>query len=133
MVAEVQTPSDTTFRIYDWEDRYDRPNRAMHAAEAIEAIRPELTSDFVAPSGKEGSRTLPAGDAYWIREHRSAGGEVPIDSVPDVRVLMVVSGAARIGGCETSRGTTVVLPAAVVADTVVTADPGAVILEIGLI
>jgi mannose-6-phosphate isomerase len=132
MVAEVQTPSDTTFRIYDWEDRYDRPNRAMHAAEAIEAIRPELTSDFVSRPDTVGSRTLPTGDAYWIREHRATGAEVPIDPERDVRVLMVISGTALIGHHEASAGSTVVLPAAVVPDTPVVAGADTVILEIGL-
>jgi mannose-6-phosphate isomerase len=132
MVAEVQTPSDTTFRISDWEDRYGRPNRAMHAAAALEAIRPKLTSDFMARLDEPGSRTLPAGDVYWIREHRSDGGVLPIDPEPDVRVLMVVSGTALVGGREVLRGTTVVLPAAVVPGTSVSADAGTVVLEIGL-
>lgn len=34
LVAEVQTPSDTTFRIYDW----GRPNRKLHIEEALECI-----------------------------------------------------------------------------------------------
>lgn len=133
MVAEVQTPSDTTFRIYDWEDRYDRPIRAIHAAEALETIRPELTSEFRERPAGAGSRVLPTGGSYWIREHRSGGGDLSIGPEPDVRVLMVVSGAARIGGHEARLGTTVVLPAAVASATPVAADVGAVILEIGLV
>ena len=132
MVAEVQTPSDTTFRIYDWEDRYDRPNRTMHAAAALDAIRPELTSDFVAGADEPGSRTLPAGDAYWIREHRSEGGALPIDPEPDIRVIMVVAGSALVDGREAYQGTTLVLPAAVVPGTSIAAGAGAVVLEIGL-
>lgn len=34
MVAEVQTPSDTTFRVYDW----GRKERALHVAQALECI-----------------------------------------------------------------------------------------------
>lgn len=132
MVAEIQTPSDTTFRIYDWEDRYDRPHRTMHAAAALEAIRPQLSSRFVPRPGEPGSRALPTGDAYWICEHRSEGGAVPIDSAPEVRVLMVIAGTAQIGGDAVPHGSTVVLPAAIVPRTPVLASPDGVILEIGL-
>ncbi len=38
LVAEVQTPSDTTFRVYDWTREYGRARRAMHKAEAMECI-----------------------------------------------------------------------------------------------
>lgn len=38
VVAEVQTPSDTTFRLYDWLAEYDRPRRALHIEEALEAM-----------------------------------------------------------------------------------------------
>ncbi len=40
VVAEVQTPSDTTFRVYDW-DRVDASTgigRALHISEALECI-----------------------------------------------------------------------------------------------
>ncbi|MFO0872644.1 MAG: type I phosphomannose isomerase catalytic subunit [Phycisphaerales bacterium] len=37
LVAEVQTPSDTTFRVYDW-DRTGPRQRALHIEESIECI-----------------------------------------------------------------------------------------------
>ena len=37
LVAEVQTPSDTTFRIWDW-DRHD-PDRPLHLNQAMECTR----------------------------------------------------------------------------------------------
>jgi mannose-6-phosphate isomerase len=132
MVAEIQTPSDTTFRIYDWEDRYDRPNRPMHSAAALEAMRPELSSAVLARPVGPGSRELPAGDAYWICEHRTAGGVLSINPRADLRVLMVVSGSALIGGLDASPGTTVILPAAIVPTTAMEAEAGSVVLEIGL-
>ena len=132
LVAEVQTPSDTTFRIYDWEDRYDRPNRAMHGAEALEAVRPSLTTDLQSRPDGPGTRDLHSGDAYWIREHRSRGGPVEIDRRPEVRVIMVVAGSVEM---ETQRyvpGDTVIVPAASIAATGAAATPGAIVLEIGL-
>ncbi len=35
LVAEVQTPSDTTFRLYDWTGEYDRPERELHVEQAL--------------------------------------------------------------------------------------------------
>jgi mannose-6-phosphate isomerase len=42
LVAEVQTPSDTTFRLYDWTKEYGRPERGLHLGEALAAC--DLTS-----------------------------------------------------------------------------------------
>ncbi len=39
LVAEVQTPSDTTFRIYDWAGEHGRKGRELHVQEAIGCIR----------------------------------------------------------------------------------------------
>jgi len=46
LLAEVQTPSDTTYRVFDWNrvDEHGRP-RALHIAEAIESIHFDITSD----------------------------------------------------------------------------------------
>jgi len=132
LVAEVQTPSDTTFRIYDWEDRYDRPPRTMHGAAALEAIRPELGSEPSHRPDGPGSRDLTTGSDYWIREHRCSGGSVELDRRPEVRVLMVVSGALTIAGEVAGAGTTVVVPASLVGEVAVVAAEPTVVLEIGL-
>ena len=36
LVAEVQTPSDTTFRVYDWAKEYGRDGRELHIDQALE-------------------------------------------------------------------------------------------------
>lgn len=36
LVAEIQTPSDTTFRVYDWAKEYGREGRELHIAQAVE-------------------------------------------------------------------------------------------------
>ena len=129
LVAEVQTPSDTTFRIYDWEDRYGRPHRQMHVTEALEAIRPGLRSEHKAAGSEPGSRTLVASPAYWIREHR---GAVEIDNAPETRVLLVAAGAIAVDGQELRRGRTVIVPACVAESTTVSGAPDSIVLEIGL-
>ncbi|HCT44192.1 MAG: hypothetical protein CMJ35_11485 [Phycisphaerae bacterium] len=36
LVAEIQTPSDTTFRVYDWAKEYARQGRELHVDQAVE-------------------------------------------------------------------------------------------------
>ncbi|MDX9910410.1 MAG: class I mannose-6-phosphate isomerase [Phycisphaerales bacterium] len=38
LVAEVQTPSDTTFRVYDWAKEYGRAGRELHVEQAMACI-----------------------------------------------------------------------------------------------
>ncbi|MEM7755057.1 MAG: class I mannose-6-phosphate isomerase [Planctomycetota bacterium] len=38
LVLEVQTPSDTTFRVYDWAAEYGRSGRELHVDEAIACV-----------------------------------------------------------------------------------------------
>jgi len=132
LVAEVQTPSDTTFRIDDWDDLYNRPPRQMHTAEALEALRPRLTSIASSPAADPGIRDLPCGELYWMREHVVSTGAVTMWPQPELRVVMVVRGEIRLDGLPCPPGTTVVAPAAIAADLVVSAAGPAVLLEIGL-
>jgi len=46
LIAEVQTPSDTTYRVFDW-NRVDDTgkSRPLHIAEALESIHFEVTPD----------------------------------------------------------------------------------------
>ncbi|MFG0260002.1 MAG: type I phosphomannose isomerase catalytic subunit, partial [Phycisphaerales bacterium JB041] len=38
LVAEVQTPSDTTFRVYDWAAEFGRAGRELHVEQALACI-----------------------------------------------------------------------------------------------
>ena len=46
LIAEVQTPSDTTYRVFDWNrvDEHGKP-RPLHIEEALESIRFDITPD----------------------------------------------------------------------------------------
>lgn len=132
MVAEVQTPSDTTFRIYDWAVEYDRAPRDLHPAEALASIRLRPAEAYsLAPGGGDGVRELASNDHYWIREHRSAGGAIDLSGLPGPKVIMVVDGRGALGDLELGLGSTAIVPAA-------TADPrlatavGSTLLEIGI-
>jgi len=46
LIAEIQTPSDTTYRVFDWNrvDETGKP-RQLHVAEALESIHFDITPD----------------------------------------------------------------------------------------
>jgi mannose-6-phosphate isomerase len=132
MVVEVQTPSDSTFRLYDWSQEYGRGSRPLHLGEARESLilgHPDAMS--LAPSTQPGVRDLDSNPHYWIREHRSRG-ELGLARAPEVRVLVVVAGKPIIDGRSHIAGATVMVPAEAVSRTSVSAAEDVVVLEVGL-
>ena len=132
MVAEVQTPSDTTFRLYDWAEKYGRAPRPMHFTQGAASIvfHPEAAQNL-APWHGSGVRQLTANQHYWIREHRDGRGEVSISGEPGPRVLMVLSGLIGVGELNLGRGATAIVPASATTE-LVGVDEKTVFLEIGL-
>lgn len=132
MVAEVQTPSDTTFRIYDWAEEYGRAPRQLHIAEAAESfvINP-ATAFSSSPRPEDDTRALVTNPHYWIVEHRSHGGTIRLSSAPGPRVVMVIAGWATVDALELGAGDTAVVPAAAL-PVMLEAFDRTVILEIGL-
>ena len=94
LVAEVQTPSDTTFRLYDWNSEYGRAPRDLHLGEALASI--ELAWEHNQPAARgpvrqaEGALVSTAGytvDRRWL----AAGDELePRGDRPEV--LYIVTG-----------------------------------------
>ena len=136
LVAEIQTPSDTTFRMYDWTEEYSRPERSMHLGAGLAAIDLGQRPELVEPRTGSGSRMLISNQFYWVRE-TSGSNRLMLGSSTDARVLSVISGLLRVfwGDGESlllEAGGTVVLPAARIAEVVVEAVSETIILEIGL-
>lgn len=133
MVFEIQTPSDTTFRIYDWTAEYHRTSREVHVDLALESIvRGDPQAVSIAASHAAGSRTLVRTAHYWLREHRVADGLVMLDPRPELRVIMVAEGTIHVGGDYVAAGQLVLIPAASPALGPVEAADGSVVLEAGL-
>lgn len=110
VLAEVQTPSDTTFRLYDWAHELGRPPRTLHLEEGLEAL--ELAADGERPPGV-GTLPLDAGNYHLDRHHL----DVEVVREPDagtLRVVHVVEGTLVGDGfaVPVDAGATVVLPAA---------------------
>ena len=138
-VAEVQTPSDTTLRLYDWTEEYQRSGRPLHVEDGIWALvaqdRPALSSS---PMDSDGSRLLVSTPHYWIREHRLATGDSPaLVREPELRILMVTRGSVAIAGKNATPtvfriGSTALIPAHSTPSTEVITQTDTTILEIGL-
>jgi mannose-6-phosphate isomerase len=112
LVAEVQTPSDTTFRIYDWAAEYGRAPRQLHPSESMGSIRlhpPEAFS--LAASSTPGVRELVRSEHYWMREHRLDAGSSQLAKTPGPVVLSVVRGVIMLADIELAMGTTAIVPA----------------------
>ena len=120
LVAEVQTPSDTTFRLWDW----GRDGRELHVEAAVECLTaadapvdpppPARAPDVAGPAQVVPLAQTPDFDLDVLVG--GSGGRVPV-TIPDLPVVLIaVSGSPRIetaGGAVTpAPGTTVLLPAA---------------------
>lgn len=116
LVAEVQTPSDTTFRVWDW----GRTSRKMHVDQAMECIdfeAPELL--FMQPEPLQSGNFLtthfvdtPFFSIERIESTADTSLELVVDDAPVV--LMIVEGNANIEhsvSVAAPIGTTVLLPA----------------------
>lgn len=130
-VAEVQTPSDTTYRIYDWSEEYGRAPRQLHAEASMDSIILKQDAAFsLDTTERQGVRELVITDYYWMREHRVASGSSDLAATPGPVVLNVTRGSVRLGDLELQRGTTAIVPAS----SKVSAFEGddAVVMEMGL-
>lgn len=133
LVAEVQTPSDTTFRVYDWAKEYGRTGRTLHVEEALACM--DLGPAPEAMHGDGRRTSLARTEFFEIDEYRPEGQAMPLP--PGCSVLMVLRGSMTLRGCgEDDRryeaGTTVLVPAELSSAITAWGDVGAVILRAGL-
>ena len=129
LVAEVQTPSDTTFRIYDWSEELGREPRPLHREEALASIRRELPERRIVPaSTRPGTRTLVRTDHYRMIEHRTPGGRIERKTVDGPSILVVLAGSVSVGDLEFAAGGTALIPASEANEQVVSDGP-ALLLE----
>ncbi len=138
LVAEVQTPSDTTFRLFDW----GRTGRELHVDAALKCI------DLPAPAEANlaAPRTTTAGDLrstmlthsdWFTIERIEAVTDTRLDLVTNNQpvVFITIDGAAAIsGGGDTlilHRGGTAIAPAAL-HDGTIQMTAGAALLRVEL-
>lgn len=118
LVAEVQTPSDTTYRVYDW----GRTGRELHVDQAIECIHfgPPQVEDyelFTAVSASDGAdvRRLVACEFFRIDKVTAIAGFRDRAGQPQPTLWMVLGGRGQLTGpgfdpVEFAAGDTLLLP-----------------------
>lgn len=135
VVAEVQTPSDTTWRLYDWTDEYDRPERALHLDPGWQAIDASWDANTGPVRPETGTPRVLDTDHYAVDRHQLAPAvALPVTGDDDrPRVVQVLAGSIDVGDHRLGPGEVVLWPArtdapaprAVEASTVLVTTPGA--------
>ena len=130
LVAEIQSPSDTTFRLYDWVEEYERPERELHVDQAIEAL---LVDPPPGPTRLAPGRAMT--DLAVTRRYvlRAARGLDRVRLAPDTcTVVMCVAGSATARGgpdeIALDLGATTVIPAAIAQHIDLDAAAGTILL-----
>jgi mannose-6-phosphate isomerase len=116
LIAEIQQPSDTTYRVFDWNrlDPDTRKPRQLHVQEAMQSIHFNQSADQL-PVRTEG-RLVDAAEFKVDKLQYSSKSEFDFES-GIMRAIMVISGSGRFVGFDNSRtsftmGDTLLLPAA---------------------
>ena len=124
LVAEIQTPSDTTFRVYDW----GRTGRSLHVDEALQCINfagtnaePKPTNQPMVTNGLTNTHLVET--EYFTIERLESRGKKSLELVtsnqPVVWMMLAGYGVVHsphapksVRDIELSKGDTVLLPAA---------------------
>ena len=94
LLAEIQTPSDTTYRVFDWNrvDEMGKP-RELHIKEALESIHFNITSDDLAITTI--GRLVDCEYFKVDKEHQGKGCELLL-SQGRMKTFIFVSGSGTI-------------------------------------
>jgi mannose-6-phosphate isomerase len=134
LVAEVQTPSDTTFRVYDWAREFGRAGRELHVEQALECIDYRPAAPATRASNGRVLIRLATTEFYTVDE-LVPGATHPL-APGRCAVVIAVRGSARVepGGQRPVglvAGETALIPGAVAASVVTEADSRALIIGLG--
>ncbi len=113
LIAEIQTPSDTTYRVYDW-DRVDGSGkgRELHIGQALESIHFDASSDdfSVTTAGR-----LADCEYFKVDKFKGDRGSKTALSSGKMRVFMIIRGEGAFfddSGPEPFKaGDTILIPA----------------------
>ncbi|MBL7215680.1 MAG: class I mannose-6-phosphate isomerase [Phycisphaerae bacterium] len=115
LIAEIQQPSDTTYRVFDWNrvDPATGQGRPLHVADALEAIHFDSSGDSL--SVEDTGRLVDADEFKVDKGHQMPGGEVLLAG--QMKVLIILSGrgqivAEQMEATEFEKGDTLLVPAA---------------------
>lgn len=128
LIAEVQMPSDTTYRLYDWTREYDRPQRELHIEQALACASFDEPPPPVTPSGERS--TIAATEHYTMEAVRAHCKGVSVGGDRPVVVMVIKSMGAAIASranawpeVTLTAGQTALIPAACAADAILRCGP----------
>lgn len=119
VVAEVQTPSDTTYRVFDF-NRVDPSTgklRTLHVQQALDCIDfgTDATQNYIAPG--EDDAVVVNAPQFTLHRRFAKADEKVTNVTGEPRVLIILDGTGTIGGgkspTEFARGDTFLIPASV--------------------
>ncbi len=115
IIAEIQTPSDTTYRVFDWNRVDDKGNpRQLHIAEAIESIHFDQNPDEL--TVRDTGRLVDCEFFKVDKGHQKAGCEMLL-SKGQMKVLIILEGKGSIYSSNNdinvdfNKGETLLIPA----------------------
>jgi mannose-6-phosphate isomerase len=94
LIAEIQQPSDTTYRVFDWNrvDSATGQGRQLHIEDALECIHFDPTGDNL--SVETTGRLVDADEFKVDKGHQIVGAEVLLTK--QMKVLIILSGAGQV-------------------------------------
>ncbi|MBX3379412.1 MAG: class I mannose-6-phosphate isomerase [Phycisphaeraceae bacterium] len=118
VVAEVQTPSDTTFRVYDWAKEYGRKGRELHVAQTLACTDLGPPPPLTRLEPGQTSARLVTSEFFGVDEWRLRAGESrPLAGRPNrAQVAMILRGSGTLHAGKSSpvpiqAGRTLLIPA----------------------
>ncbi len=114
VVAEPQTPSDTTYRLYDWTQEYGRAPRDLHRDQALTSLQAEWGLNLDPPPVRTDDGVLVRSDTFTLRRSRVRQTcTIQVDPRRGPRTIVVLTGEIGMpGGRSLGSGGVAVLPAA---------------------
>ena len=113
LIAEIQTPSDTTFRVFDWNRLQNGKPRQLHIEQALESIHFNQKADelTVTTAGQ-----LVDTEFFKINKTTAQAGTSNQISSGQLKVLVTIKGSGQIISKDSpdvdfSKGQTILLPA----------------------
>lgn len=122
VVAEVQTPSDVTYRLYDW-DRVGRDGkpRELHIEQALDNVLLDIPDDLVEQPRRRMDAALPTAtrtascERFVIDELRLPPGFEQVLTDPEMAVWIILAGRGELSRegyrCRFKAGDVVLIPA----------------------
>jgi mannose-6-phosphate isomerase len=95
LIAEIQQPSDTTYRVFDWNriDSNTGTGRELHIEDAMESIHFDSSNDNL--SVEDTGRLVDADEFKVDKGHLSPGGQALLDA-GIMKVFVAIKGSGKI-------------------------------------